>query len=87
MAASPIICAKSLKRVESFFWLSATLEAYSTTFATASLVRGGSSSCIQYPAINLANLFIFSEVIGASSSNSTLILNNFLKSLSIASKD
>ena len=86
VAASPIICAKSLNLVESFLWLPASFEEYSIILAIAYLSRGGSSSCRQNPWTNLASFNAFSLVKGASSSNSTFILNNFLKSESIAKR-
>ena len=80
--ASPMTCVISPNLVESLAWSSASLEAYSITLAMAVLSRGGNSSVAQKPWITRANLFILSNVKGASSSNSTFILNSFLKSVS-----
>ena len=86
VAASPIIWDKSLNLVESFSWSSANLEENCITFATAVLSRGNRLSFSQKPWMKLAILFIFSKVFSDVSSNSTLILNNFLKSSSRASR-
>ena len=86
VAASPTITDKSVKRVESLCWSSASLEAYSINLAIAPASRGGKPSCEQYPFTNLAKPTMFSSFKTASSANSTFILNNFLKSGSIASK-
>ena len=82
VAASPTIWVISLNLVDNFVWSFASLDANSITFAIPDLSSGGSSSVWQNPSTTLANLFIFSNVKGASSSNSTFILNSFLKSVS-----
>jgi len=83
VAASPTTWIRSSNLVEILLWLPASLDAYSVSLAIADLSKWGNPSWAQNPCMILANLLRFSVVAGASSSNSTLILNNFLKSESI----
>ena len=81
--ASPTTCAISVNLVDNFPFSPANLDAYSTILAIADLSNCNNPSCSQNVWTNRANLFTFSSFIGAVSSNSTFILNSFLKSISI----